>query len=148
MQILGVSGGIASGKSTYCAHFRALGIPVIDADLLARQAALPDGPAYQALVQLLLPLLGPDSLFLPPHDNHHPRRHLDRLAIARFIFNPQNVRIKRRVEAILHPIVIRRILASLFWCFLSRCDRVVIEVPLLFETGLHRLCSKTLLIVW
>ncbi|HVI97358.1 MAG TPA: dephospho-CoA kinase, partial [Anaeromyxobacter sp.] len=51
MRVVGLTGGIATGKSTFAVALRALGVPVVDADALARAVVAPGTPALAAIVQ-------------------------------------------------------------------------------------------------
>lgn len=89
MHLFGLTGGIASGKSTVAARFRARGLPVIDADLLARQVVAPGTDGLHAVVAAF----GPDVL--------RPDGTLDRQALGRRVFADETAR--RTLEAITHP---------------------------------------------
>lgn len=91
MRVIGLTGGIASGKSTVARLLAARGVPVIDADQLARDAVLPGTPALAAIVELFGPgVLQEDGL-------------LDRQALGAMVFADPPLR--RRLEAILHPAI-------------------------------------------
>jgi dephospho-CoA kinase len=86
-----LTGGIASGKSTVAVHFAALGVPVIDTDVIARQVVEPGQPALAEVVAAFGPgVLGPDG-------------RLDRRRLREVIFS--DVAARRRLEAILHPAI-------------------------------------------
>lgn len=127
MHILGLTGGIGMGKSTAAAAFRRAGARVFDADAEVHRLQSPGGTA--------LPLIGaafPGTV----HRDAQGRRVLDRAALrTRVLAQPQAL---PRLEAILHPLVRQAERA-----FLARARRagarlVVLDVPLLFETGLDR----------
>jgi dephospho-CoA kinase len=89
LRLFGLTGGIASGKSTVAARFRARGLPVIDADVLARQVVAPGTDGLQAVVAAFgRDVLGPDGA-------------LDRPALARRVFADTAAR--RTLEGITHP---------------------------------------------
>ena len=89
MHLFGLTGGIASGKSTVAARFRARGLPVIDADALAREVVAPGSDGLRALVEAFgARVLGPDGA-------------LDRQAMARIAFPDDEAR--RTLNAITHP---------------------------------------------
>lgn len=151
MQILGVTGGIGSGKSTFCSVFKELGIPVIDADILSREALQPGNPCYYKVIRTFGPFLGA-SLYLGtetaltegvPMENSPL---LDRVKLGELVF--KNTELKKALESIVHPFVRRQIILQLLKYFICGYSLVILEVPLLFETGLHRYCSKTLLVCW
>ena len=89
MHVFGITGGIASGKSTVSARFRARGLPVIDADQLARDAVAKGSPGLAAVVEAFGPgVLAPDGS-------------LDRKALAAIVFADEA---KRRVlNGLVHP---------------------------------------------
>ncbi|HEY8091298.1 MAG TPA: dephospho-CoA kinase [Polyangiaceae bacterium] len=89
MHLFGLTGGIASGKSTVAARFRRRGLPVVDADALAREVVEPGTPGLAAVVEAF----GPGVLTAEGA--------LDRKAVARIVFADTAAR--RRLEAITHP---------------------------------------------
>ncbi len=118
---IGLTGGIASGKSTTAALFAARGAPVIDTDLLARQVVRPGSDGLAAV----LAAFGAGV--------RHPDGTLDRAALADRIFaDPAD---RRRLEEILHP-RIREALRNRLRCV--DAPYVVVVVPLLVETGMDR----------
>lgn len=129
MIILGITGGIGMGKSTSGQLLMQLGVPVVDTDVLARQAVEPG----QAALSEIREKFGP-AVFLPDGS-------LDRKELARLVF--ANPAARSDLEAILHP----RIRAAWSaeaesWRKASRtCGAVII--PLLFETGAERLVDAT-----
>lgn len=91
MHLFGLTGGIASGKSAVAARLRELGVPVIDADLLARDAVTPGSRGLAQVVETFgKRVLGPDGS-------------LDRKALASEVFGDDAKR--RALNAIVHPIV-------------------------------------------
>jgi dephospho-CoA kinase len=121
--ILGLTGSIGMGKSTVAAMFRQLGVPVFDADAVVHAAQGPGGRALADIERLFPGVTGPAGL--------------DRGALgARVFADPHAL---KRLEAVLHPLVdlARR-------AFLARHRRrplVVLDVPLLFESGGWRACD-------
>ena len=115
-----LTGGIGTGKSYCLARFAALGVPTIDADLLAREAVAPGTPGLAAIAQRF----GPGVVAAAGT--------LDRPALGRIVFGDNKAR--AALEAIIHPEVYRRIRE---W-FANRPPgtRVAIaDIPLVFETG-------------
>src|SRR5689334_19850198 len=97
MRLLGLTGGIATGKSTFAALLRARGVPVVDADALARDVVAPGAPALQEIAREFGPgMIGPDGA-------------LDRKRMGALVFGDPGAR--RRLEAITHP-AIRRAMAE------------------------------------
>jgi dephospho-CoA kinase len=117
---VGLTGGIATGKTFCLGRFAALGVPVIDADLLAREA-LADGSPGLALVAARFGrsvIQGDGSL--------------DRAALAAIVFADRTARAD--LESIVHPEVYRRI--SEWFANQPAGTRVAMaDIPLLFETG-------------
>jgi dephospho-CoA kinase len=115
-----LTGGIATGKSFCLARFAALGVPTIDADLLAREAVGPGTPGIAAIKGRF----GPGVL--------RADGGLDRAALAALVFADDTARAD--LEAIIHPEVYRRI--SEWLANQPRGTRIAIaDIPLLFETG-------------
>ena len=124
MRVVGLTGGIATGKSTFAGELRALGLPVIDADALARAAVAPGSPALAAIAREL----GPDVLL--------PDGTLDRKRVASIVFADAGAR--RRLEAITHPAVRRLVVEETMRLAAEGRALAFYDVPLLFEVGLDR----------
>ena len=115
-----LTGGIATGKSYCLARFAALGVPVIDADRLARLVVAPGSSGLAAVVERFGEVMLRDD------------GTLDRPALARVIFSDRAARAD--LEAIIHPDVYRRIRD--WFAQLPLATRVAVaDIPLLFETG-------------
>ena len=118
-----LTGGIATGKSHCLARFAALGVPVIDADVLARAAVEPGSPGLAAVVSRFGPsVLRPDGT-------------LDRAELGRVVFADPSARAD--LEAIVHPEVYRRI-RDWFAALPPDTAVAIADIPLLFETGHER----------
>lgn len=126
MVILGLTGSIAMGKSTAAGMFRRLGVPVFDADACVHELLGEGGGGVAAV----------DAAF--PGVVH--RGAVDRRRLADRVFACQSD--LRRLEAILHPMV--RQAERRFLAIEARRGRrlVVLDVPLLFETGGERRCDR------
>jgi dephospho-CoA kinase len=123
MLVVGLTGGIASGKSTVSRFFREAGIPVICADELARDAVKPGSPGLEEI-------RGVFGDGVVDSDGG-----LDRKAVGRIVFDDESKR--KTLESIIHPRVSEgkdRILAALE---AQGNPLVVVDVPLLYETGWH-----------
>ncbi|MBN1770032.1 MAG: dephospho-CoA kinase [Deltaproteobacteria bacterium] len=121
MRLVGLTGGIGSGKSAVAALLRARGIPVFDADQAAREATAPGSPGLAAVVAEF----GPDTLL--------PDGTLDRAAMARRVFADPTAR--GRLERLLHP---RVDAAAAEWLAARAAEGhalCVYEAALVFETG-------------
>ena len=116
---VGLTGGVASGKSTVSAVLAELGAVVIDADLIAREVVAKGTPGLAAVVEEF----GPD-LLTPDGD-------LDRPAMGALVFADPDAR--RRLEAIIHPLVHRR--SAELEAAAPEHAVVVHDIPLLAEVG-------------
>ena len=117
---VGLTGGIATGKSYCLKRFAALGVPVIDADILAREVVAPGSPALQ-LIQARFgrSVIAPDGS-------------LDRPVLASIVFADRAARAD--LESIIHPEVYRHI-NEWFANQPSGVRFAIADIPLLFETG-------------
>ncbi|HET9724464.1 MAG TPA: dephospho-CoA kinase [Actinomycetota bacterium] len=122
MLLVGLTGGIGSGKTTVARMLEARGAIVFDADLLARDAVEPGTPGYRQVVERF----GPNVLA--------PGGGIDREALAALVFADPAAR--RDLEAILHP-EIRRLFAESTEAYRETDAVVVFSAPLLVETGMH-----------
>ncbi|WP_107765766.1 dephospho-CoA kinase [Nocardioides terrigena] len=116
---VGLTGGVASGKSTVSAILAELGAVVIDADALARDVVARGTPGLDAVVAEFGP-----ALLTPAGD-------LDRPAMGRLVFGDEGAR--KRLEAIIHPLVIERM--ATLEAAVDEDDVVVHDIPLLAEGG-------------
>ncbi len=124
MRLVGLTGGIATGKSTFAAALRALGAPVIDADELARRVVRRGSPALAEIARVF----GPEVLT--------PEGELDRRHMAARVFADAAAR--NRLEAITHP-AIREAMRQEAQRLASEGHGLAFyDVPLLFEVGLDR----------
>ena len=123
MKLVGLTGGIASGKSTVAAILRRLGATIINADALSREVVQPEQEAWNEIIKTF----GPDIL--------QEDKTLDRRKLRKIIFD--NPEARKKLEAIIHPRV--RALAERRISELAAAGSSVIvyEVPLLFEAQIH-----------
>ena len=128
--IIGLTGGIASGKSTVANLFAELGVPVIDTDVIAREVVEPGQPAYQAIIeQFSDAILAADKL-------------LDRAALRQRILTNDDERIA--LEGILHPVIFQTVKDRLQQLDADYC---ILVVPLLVETGRYTAMLDRILLV-
>ena len=114
-----LTGGIATGKSYCLRHFSELGVPVVDADQLAREAVQPGSAGLAGVVERFgREILAPDGS-------------LDRAALGRIVF--EDSRARAALEAIVHPEVYRRIRE--WYANLPAGPVAIADIPLVFETG-------------
>jgi dephospho-CoA kinase len=120
MLVVGLTGGIGSGKSTVSRLLAARGAVIADADVAARKVVEPDGPAYAAVVERFgSGIVAADGS-------------IDRPALAEIVFNDPSARLD--LERITHPAVGEQISAQL--AAEAATDHVVVlDVPLLVESG-------------
>lgn len=117
---IALTGGIATGKSTVARTLRAQGIPVVDADALARDAVAPGSAGLRAVVERFGPsVLDPDGA-------------LNRAALGSIVFADPAAR--RDLEALVHPVV-RAGVAAFFAALPPGAPPGVAEIPLAYETG-------------
>jgi dephospho-CoA kinase len=126
--IIGLTGGIATGKSTVTAMLRERGIPVIDADQIAREVVEPGKPAYEAIVEHF----GRDIL--------HPDETLDRKRLGEIVFSDESER--QKLNAIVHPEVRRVMLEEAKAAEQKGAPIVFMDIPLLFESKLQYMVEK------
>lgn len=119
---VGLTGNIASGKSTVATRLAALGATVLDADVLAREAIAAGTPGLRAVVARF-------GTGMVRADGS-----VDRAALGRLVFADAAAR--RDLEAIVHPEVARRRMAATAAAHAQGATVVVSDVPLLFEAGL------------
>ena len=127
--VIGITGGIGSGKTTVANLFSSLGVPVIDADELARQVVTPGQPAYEEIVQFFGPTVVSEL------------GELDRRQLRERVFsNPEN---RAHLEKIIHPRVYAQMNRQL-----DRLDvpYAIVVVPLLIESGGRDLVDRVLVV--
>jgi dephospho-CoA kinase len=132
--LAGLTGGIATGKSTVSAMFAQLGCKVIDADLLAREAVAPGQPAFAAIVVEF-------GREVVQDDGYLDRKRLGSIVFA----DPER---RKRLEAIVHPAVRARQEHRLNALEEEQFEGVVIwDVPLLFEVGAAAGMDRVIVVV-
>jgi dephospho-CoA kinase len=118
--VIGLTGGIGSGKSTVSKLLAEMGAVVIDADAIVHEVQAPDGPAYQPMVEHFgAGVVQPDGS-------------LDRQAIAAIVFN--DLEQLAALNAIVHPIV-GQVLMGRMEAQAETDNVVILDVPLLVESG-------------
>jgi dephospho-CoA kinase len=126
---IGLTGGIASGKSTVAEIFTEYSVPVIDTDTVARQVVEPGQPGLDAVIERFgTGLLTSDG-------------HLDRQSLRSLVFDDPGKR--HDLEAILHPLIRTR---TVEWTKRAGGPYQVIVVPLLIETGFGELVDRVLVV--
>jgi dephospho-CoA kinase len=129
--VLGLTGSIGMGKSTAAAMLRRLGVPLFDADLVVHGLLAPSGAAVSAV-----------SAAFPGVETEAGG--IDRVLLGQRVFtNPAAL---RRLEEILHPMVAAEEKRFLARSRARRVALVVLDIPLLFETGAERRCDYVLVV--
>lgn len=126
---VGLTGGIGSGKSTAARHFSKLGVPVIDADIIARELVEPGQSALAEIVATF----GGEIL--------NVQGGLDRSRLRRLVFT--NEELKTRLEAILHPRILQEMKRQATQLTAPYC---VLVIPLLVEITQEDIVDRTLVI--
>ena len=129
MYVVAITGGIGSGKTTVANQFAALGIEVVDADLIAREVVEPGTPALTAIASHF----GPGIL--------DEQGRLDRRALRERIFSDPAA--KSWLNALLHPIIRSEMLRQ---CAAANSPYCLLVVPLLVENRLTELAERVLVI--
>ncbi len=129
MLVVGLTGGIGSGKTAVSDRFARYGVPIIDTDLLARELVEPGQPALMEIATVF----GPDCL--------DDAAHLDRARLRERVFADADGR--RRLEAILHPRI--RALAKQRLAQLTAPYSLLV-IPLLAETGMTDWIDRVLVV--
>lgn len=132
--MVGLTGGISTGKSTVSSLLKDHNIPVVDADYLARKVVQ---PGTRALAQIVA-YFG-ESILLPDGA-------LDRPKLGAVIFGSEEKR--KKLNSIIHPAVRREMFWEVVVSWLSGKRICVLDVPLLIETGLHKMVGETVVVYW
>lgn len=125
MRVIGITGGIASGKSYVSSVVKKNGYPVIDADLISKQLTEKDMPVYHAIIKTF-----GDSYLTNDKE-------LDRAKLASLIFNDKQA--KGLLNSISHPLILDEIERHIKD---SNSDLVFVDVPLLYESGIEYMFDK------
>ncbi|KAF4532596.1 hypothetical protein B566_EDAN013374 [Ephemera danica] len=120
MFIVGVTGGIGTGKSTTCEWFKHYGVPVIDADTMARKVVEPGKKAWHSIKKEF-----GSTVFLPNGE-------LNREVLGDVIFN--DIEKRKKLNEITHPEIYKEMLWSALVYLFEGHQFIVMDLPLLFET--------------
>ena len=131
MKVIGLTGGIASGKSTASAYLRELGAAIVDADAISRASTRRGGAAFEAVCAAFDDILGADG-------------EIDRRKLGGIVFADEDAR--RKLNSIVHPAVMAESRAQIENARASGVKMCILDVPLLFETGMEKLCDEPWLI--
>jgi dephospho-CoA kinase len=130
--IIGLTGGIATGKTTVSMILSEQGIPVIDADVIAREVVLPGKDAYEKIVAYF----GSEVL--------HADQTINRAELGEIIFNDDEKRLK--LNEIVHPAVRLEMKKQAAAYISTGHNLVVMDIPLLFESKLTHMVEETWLV--
>lgn len=128
MRVIGLTGSIACGKSNVSATLAELGAAIIDGDLLSRQVTAPGGIALPGIREAF-----GDGVFFPDGT-------LDRRALGNAVFGNEEAR--QRLNAIIHPMVIRLTQQGIEQARQAGAPLCVLDMPLLFEANMEHLCDR------
>ena len=123
MKVIGLTGGIASGKSTVAALLHARGAMIVDADQIAREIVQPGQDAWREIVDSF----GTGIL--------HPDKSLDRDKLRKIIFASEQAR--KQLQSIMHPRIRSLAQERIAQLAAQGAEIVIYEAPLLFENGVH-----------
>lgn len=155
MLLIGLTGGIATGKSTVSNLLRSpsYNLPIIDADVLARKVVEPGTPGYAAIVHHFGPstpdlLLSASDPLSGGHENGKDSkgRPLNRPALGRRVFGEGTEKDRKVLNGIVHPAVRREMYKAMLWAYLSGHWACVLDIPLLFESGWEPLCGTIMVV--
>ncbi len=130
--IIGLTGSIGTGKSTIANKFSDLDIPVVDADLIAREVVEPGKEAYKDIVATF----GEEIL--------QNNQTLDRKALGKIVFNDESKR--KQLNAIIHPAIRKEMLRQRDEWVQRGKECVVLDIPLLYESGLTHYVDKVIVV--
>ena len=130
--IIGLTGSIATGKSTVSRMLRAKGYPIIDADEISRQVVEPGSPVLTSITEAF----GPDVLLADGT--------LNREMLGSLIFNDRENR--EKLNGIMHPAVRKEMLRQKEEWLENGANTVIMDIPLLFESKLQSYVDKILVV--
>ncbi|MFF2910224.1 dephospho-CoA kinase [Paenibacillus sp. NPDC057934] len=131
--IMGLTGGIASGKSTVSALFVNKGAKLVDADAIAREVMLPGHPVLAAVVEHF----GEDILY--------PDGTLDRAKLGNIVFHEPEAR--QKLNGLTHPAIRQEIKDRMYRMEQEAPETlIVVDIPLLFESGLEGLFQDIIVV--
>ena len=127
--VIGLTGGIGCGKSEAAHFLESLGAAHFDADAVSRALTAENGEALDGIRRVF-----GDGVFREDGS-------LDRAKLGKLVFSSEPAR--RALEGIMHPLVQRDMLIAMDEAAKSGVNVVILDVPLLFETGMDALCDET-----
>ncbi|KAH9809310.1 Dephospho-CoA kinase [Teratosphaeria destructans] len=153
MLLLGLTGSIATGKSTVSSILASppYNLPIVDADKIARQVVEPGTNGYKQIVSHF-GASTPDLLVEPSPDNGGEAgpdgkgRPLNRPALGRRVFGEGKEDDRKALNRIVHPAVRREMYRQMLMAYLRGYWAVILDVPLLFESGWEPLCGTIMVV--
>ncbi|MGI6453660.1 MAG: dephospho-CoA kinase [Syntrophomonadaceae bacterium] len=133
VKVIGLTGGIASGKSTVAGQLKKLGAAIIDADEIAHQVIEPQQPAWKEIVEAF-------GTGILSHDNT-----IDRKKLGQIVFDDP-ARLKQ-LNSITHPHIREKILQAIQQLKNAGARVIVLDIPLLYETGWDKMTDEVW-VVW
>lgn len=130
--ILGLTGGIATGKTTVSHIFKDANIPVIDADTIARQVVEPNSTTLKLIIQAF------GENYLTSDGN------LARKELGKLVFN--DVVALEQLNAIIHPAIRKEILTRIEFEINAGTNLIVLDMPLLFEQNYQTMCDSVMVV--
>ena len=127
---VGITGGIGSGKSTVCKVFKAMGIPVFEADTVAKQLMTTDPEIRRQLIQVFGAVV------------YLPDQSIDRKYLAGLVFNSPSL--LAELNSIVHPAVLKEFDE---WCLTKQTTYILHEAAILFESGFYKLMNQIIAVV-
>ena len=126
---IGLTGGIASGKTTISDYFKALGIPIIDADVISHEVTKPNGSAFEEIISSFGSNILDESGLI------------NRKKMRSIIFDDASK--KEILEGIIHP----KVREEMFNLVSQSNDHyLILSVPLLIETGMNKMMDRILVV--
>ncbi|WP_338777542.1 dephospho-CoA kinase [Metabacillus sp. FJAT-52054] len=130
--VIGLTGGIASGKSTVSSLLKELGFPIVDADVIAKEAVDQGKPAYSKIAEVF------------GHRVLQPDGAIDRAQLGSEIFaDPEK---RKMLNEIVHPEVRKEMIRQRDESIQQGSKAVILDIPLLFESKLTHFADKSLLV--
>jgi len=127
---VGITGGIGSGKSTVCKVFKVMGIPVFEADTVAKQLMTTDPEIRRQLIQVFGAVV------------YLPDQSIDRKYLAGLVFNSPSL--LAELNSIVHPAVLKEFDE---WCLTKQTTYILHEAAILFESGFYKLMNQIIAVV-
>lgn len=135
MLIIGLTGGIGSGKTTVSNLFKNLGVQIIDTDVIARELVDNDHSVLEEITDAFGKIILDDDGLL------------DRNILAKIIFSQEHK--KQQLEKILHPKIRTKVekAIKIYRAKPNQPQYIIVVIPLLFETNFHQLIDKILVVI-